>query len=204
GRHDGQVRHLLAGGNGRGGFLGEHHRLDGEDIHPALGEGGCLLLEGGEVLFIGRHVVAHAVVEGEAARRADGARNVALGRAHGAGELRALYVELARAVSDLVLVELEPRPTEGVGLHEVRAGPEIALVDTLHHVGMRVVPELRAGAVEQARVEEGGAVAAVEDAPLARLRPLHNLPAAGTRHQAATVTPRSSLARTTASVESRA
>ena len=117
---------------------------------------------------------------------------------------RALLVQLARAVADLVLVELEPRAAEGVGLDEIRARVEVALVDAADHLGMRVVPELRAGAVEQARVEERGAVAAVEDEALPALRALDDLPAARARHQATAATPSSSLARTTAMVESRA
>ncbi len=57
--------------------------------------------------------------------------------------------------------------------------------------------------VLETRVEQRGAVAAVEHESLAAAHPLHDLPAARPpRHHALTGTPSSSLARTTASVES--
>src|SRR4029077_14630365 len=107
------------------------------------------------------------------------------------------------AVALVVLAQLERGAPEGVGLDQLRARVEVAPVDAPHHVVVGVVPQLRAVAVAEARVEERGAVAAVEDQALARADPLDDLPAARPRrHHAFTVTPSSSLARTTAMVES--
>src|SRR4029450_12775490 len=78
--------------------------------------------------------------------------------------------------------ELEAGAAEGIGLHEVRAGVEIPLVDAAHDVGVRVVPQVRAGPVEQAGVEERGPVTAVEDEELTGLDPRDDLPAGTLRH----------------------
>src|SRR3989442_1202662 len=90
--------------------------------------------------------------------------------------------------------------TERVGLDDVAAGVDIPLVDRADDVGVGVVPQLRTGAVGETGREEHGAVAAVEDQRLALADALEDLPAAGLHR--ATSTPSSSLARTTASVES--
>src|SRR5439155_9724654 len=117
-----------------------------------------------------------------------------------AREPRPLDVQLTRAVAQRVLVELEPRAAERVGLDDVAARVEIALVDAGHDVGVGVVPQLGARAVEQAGREQHGAVAAVEDERVSGLDALHDLPAA--RLHAETATPSSIFAFTTASVES--
>src|SRR5207245_5061630 len=114
---------------------------------------------------------------------------------HAAGGPGALCVRLAGPVADLVVVELQARAAEGVGLVEVRAGLEIAVVNPAHDGCVRVVPELRAAAVAESGREEGGAVAAVEDETLARLGTLDYFPAARSGHQVAAATPRRSLAR---------
>jgi hypothetical protein len=176
-RHDRQLGDRLARGDGGGGLLGEHHGLDREDVDSPLGERGRLLLEGLEILLVGGDVVSHAVVGGHARGGPDGASDPAAGRAHRAGELGTLDVQLAGPVADLVLVELEPGAAERVGLDEVRTRVEVALVDVADHVGMRVVPELGAGPVEEPGVEQRGAVAPVEDKQLARLHAPHDLPA---------------------------
>ena len=59
-----------------------------------------------------------------------------------------MHVQLAGPVAELVLVQLEPAAAEGVGLDEVRARVEVALVDAADDLGVRVVPELGAGAVD--------------------------------------------------------
>ena len=155
-------------------LLGEHHRLDGEQVDPALGEGLRLLAKGRHVLLVGG-VTEGLVLGGEAAGRADGAGHVAPRGGGGAGEPRPLLVELAGPVAQPVLVELEAGPPEGVGLDEIGAGVEVTLVDPPDHVGVGVVPELGAGAVQEPGREEHGPVAAVEDEALPRphaLKPL--------------------------------
>src|SRR5207245_4919943 len=112
----------------------------------------------------------------------------------------ALDVQLARALADPVHVQLEPGAAERVGLDDVAAGVEVPLVDAGHHVGVRVVPQLGAGAVEKPGREEHRAVAAVEHPRLAGADPVDDLAAA--RAHVATGTPTSCLALTTASVES--
>src|SRR3972149_5823706 len=82
------------------------------------------------------------------------------GRQGVAREARPLDVELAGPLSDPVGAELQPRPAEGVGLDEVRAGVEVPFVDTASDVGVGVVPQLRAGAVREPRREEQGPVPA--------------------------------------------
>ena len=190
-------------------LLREHHGLHREAVHPRRGKGMGLFPERREVLLVGGHVLADPVVERQVAGGPDGAGHEAAGRAGRAGQPHALLVQLAGARAHVVphalvvLVQLERGAAEGVGLDEVRARVEVALVDPAHHVRVRVVPELRAVAVAEARVEERGAVAAVEDQALAGAEALHDLPAARAgRHHAFTGTPSSSLARTTAMVES--
>ena len=171
-RHHRQVRHRLAGPDRRDGLLREHHGLDGEDVDPALGERLRLLLEGLEVLVVGGHVVAERPYSsGQAAGRADGARHVAAGRADRPGQPRALLVQLARCRSPIwYSFSLSRVPPKVLVSTRSRARVEVALVDAAHHVGVRVVPQLRAGAVQEARGEERGAVAAVEDEALAGAR----------------------------------
>ena len=78
---------------------------------------------------------------GEHAGRADGAGHEArvvrggepLGGA--AGQDGGAEVDLVGAVAEAVLVELEARGAEGVGLHHVAAGGEVAAVDGLHEIG---------------------------------------------------------------------
>ena len=198
-RHHRQVSHRLAGANRRGRLLGKHHRLDGEDVHAALGQRLGLLAERRLVLLVG-HALVEGIVLGQPAGRPDGAGHVASRRRRGSGQPRALLVQLARAITDLILVELEPGASERVGLDDVAAGVEVALMDPAHDVGVSVVPELGTGAVEKPGGEEHGAVAAVEDEGLAAPDPLDDFPAA--RFHRAASTRSSCLAFTTAWVES--
>ena len=62
-RHHRQVRRLLAGADRGRRFLREHHRLDGEEVHAALGEGLGLLQERRLVLLV-RHARVERVVLG--------------------------------------------------------------------------------------------------------------------------------------------
>src|SRR5207253_1777066 len=135
-----------------------------------------------------------------AARGPDRARDEAARRRDLARQLRALDVQLARAVAQRVLVELEARPAERVRLDDVAARVEVAAVDAGHDVGVGVVPQLGTGAVEQAGREQHRAVAAVEDEDLPHLDALDDLPT--TRGHAGSVTPSRCLAFTTAIVES--
>ena len=198
-RHHRQVSHRLAGANRRGRLLGKHHRLDGEDVHAALGQRLGLLAERRLVLLVG-HALVEGIVLGQPAGRPDGAGHVASRRRRGSGQPRALLVQLARAITDLILVELEPGASERVGLDDVAAGVEVALMDPADDVGVGVVPQLGAGAVQEPGGEEHGAVPAVEDERLAAANALDDFPAACLHR--ATPTPSSCLALTTACVES--
>ena len=102
----GRSGHRLAGADRGDGLLREHHGLHREEVDAALGQGLGLLAERLEVLLVGG-VAAELVVDRQAAGRADRARHVAAGRAHGPRQPRALVVELARAVAESVLVQLE-------------------------------------------------------------------------------------------------
>src|SRR5213596_1425899 len=160
----------------------------------ALRERRGLLPERLLVLLVG-HARVQRVILGESARGADGARDEAARGRDLAREPRPLDVQLTRAVAQRVLVELEPRAAERVGLDDVAARVKIALVDAGHDVGVGVVPQLGARAVEQAGREQHGAVAAVEDERVSGLDALHDLPAA--RLHAETATPSSIFAFTT-------
>src|SRR5262249_39884040 len=181
-------------------LLRKHHRLDGEEIDAALGEGLGLLGERRFVFLVGDALVERVVL-GQPTRGPDGACDEAAARRDGAPEPRAFGLELSRAIAELVLVELQARAAERVCLDDVAARAEVALVDPGHHVGVRVVPQLRARAVEQPGGEEHRAVAAVEHERVAPLDALDDLPAARLAH-AETATPSTALASTTASVES--
>src|SRR5206468_2029194 len=118
-------------------------------------------------------------------------------------QARALLAQLPCPPADPVLAELEAAAAEGAGRADLAARVAVALVDPSHDVGVGVVPQLGTGAVREARREQHGAVAAVEDEDLARAHALADLPAAR-RHGDATLasTPTSVLALTTARVES--
>src|SRR5262249_34662502 len=103
-------------------------------------------------------------------------------------------------VALVVLLELEGGGPEGVGLHDVGACGEIPLMDAAHHVGVGIVPQLRAVAFAQPRFEEHGAVSAVEEEDLTPANALDDLPAR--RGHAAAGTPIKALALMTARVES--
>src|SRR4030095_2267148 len=115
---------------------------------------------------------------------------------------RALVVQRGRAVTDLVLVELEPGAAEGVRLDDLAAGAEVARVDAPHDVGVRVGPQLGTGAVRAPGREQHGAVTAVEDERLAGADPVDDLPAARLHEATSAVAPTRVLAFTTARVES--
>ena len=100
-----------------------------------------------------------------------------------ADQPRAPLVELASPVAEPVLVQLEARPAERVGLDEIRAGVEVGPVDVPDDVGMRVVPELGAGAVREASREQHRAVASVEDQQLAGPHAREPLPAPACAHR---------------------
>ena len=201
GGHDRQVRHGLARADRRRAFLREHHGLDREEIDPALGQRGRLLLEGLEVLLVGDALV-EGVVEGQAAGRPDRSRDVGRRRRRRPRQPRALLVQLAGAVADLVLVELEPGAAERVRLDDMAAGAEVARVDAPDDVGVRIVPQLGAGAVGEPGREEHGAIAPVEHERLAPADPVDDLPAARLHEATPAAAPTSALAFTTASVES--
>src|SRR5256885_866725 len=84
----------------------------------------------------------------------------------------------------------------------VAAGVEVALVDRADDVGVRVVPQLRAGAIQEPGGEEHRAVAAVEDQRLAAADALEDFPPARAHDGTASATPRRAFALTTARVES--
>src|SRR5207244_3654215 len=140
------------------------------------------------------------VVDRQAAGRPDRPRDVPGLRRRRPRQPGALIVQLARAVTDLVLVELESRAAERVGLDDLTAGVEISRVDAPHHVGVGVVPELGAGAVREPGGEQHRPVAAVEHERFAAADPLDDLPS--TRPHGATSALTRALALTTASVES--
>src|SRR5262249_33970719 len=167
----------------------------------ALGQRRRLLAERGLVFLVG-HAVVERVVEGQAAGGADGAGDPAPPGRRLAGQPGALDVQLARAVADLVLVELEPGAAERIGLDDVAASVEVAPVDAGHDVGVGVVPQLGTGPVEQAGGEQHRAVAAVEDQRLPGPDTRENLRPPRRHRPTSAVTPTSWLAFTTASVES--
>src|SRR5947208_3273497 len=200
-RHYGDVRDLLARAHRCGRVLREHHGLDREEVHAALGERLRLLAERRDVLLVG-HPRVERVVAGQPARGADRARDVCVARGDRPGQPRTLRVQLARPLTELVLVELEAAAAEGVGLDDLAAGVEVAFVDPLHDLGVGVVPQLGAPTVGEARGEEHGAVPAVEDEDLARADAFEDFPAARRHGATSASTPRSVLALTTARVES--
>ena len=200
-RHHRKVRHLLARADGGERLLREHHRLHREEIDAPLGERFRLLAERLDVLLVGR-VAERLVLRGQTARGADGARDVQAGRADRAREARALLIQLARPVADPVLVQLEPGAAERVGLDDLAARVVVALVDARDDICVRVVPQLRAGAVRQARREQLGPVAAVEDQHTAAPGALEHLPAVRLHRATSARTPSSCLALMTAAVES--
>src|SRR5207244_4130575 len=96
-RHHGKVRDLLARAHRRGRLLREHHGLDREEVHPALGERLRLLAERRDVLLVGHPFVerglgrtarpqqpgAVAAVEDEDLARAHALADLPAARRHG-------------------------------------------------------------------------------------------------------------------------
>src|SRR2546422_9162415 len=131
-----------------------------EEVHAALGERLRLLAERRDVLLVG-HPRVERVVAGQPARGADRARDVSVARGDRPGQPRTLRVQLARPLTELVLVELEAAAAEGVGLDDLAAGVEGAFWDPLDDFGRGVVPQLGAPTVGEPRGEQHGAVPAV-------------------------------------------
>ena len=123
-------------------FFQRAHRLDQEEVHPALGQRGRLL---GERVA---HFVRHACAEREEdlARRPHVARDqhVVIGRGgHLARRLDGRQVELSHAILEIVQPQAEAVAPERVGRDHLRAGIRVGLVDALEHLRPGDVPLLR-------------------------------------------------------------
>ncbi len=152
GGHHRQVGGRLAGPDGRHRLLREHHGLDREEVHAALGQGLGLLPEGRRrtprrwprcrrrrTRRAGSWWARWSPPRSRPAGRPRGPAARPSRSARGCGRRSAYSFSLSRAAP------------EGVGLHQIGARREVAAVDPADDVGVRVVPELGAGAVERGR-----------------------------------------------------
>src|SRR5437762_3481286 len=93
-----------------------------------------------------------------------------------ASRVRATSAGLSPPVPQAVFVRREGGSAERVRLDDVTAGREVPAGVAARDVAVIVVPELGARAVQEARREQLGAVAAVEDEDLAAAHALEDLP----------------------------
>src|SRR6059036_1787064 len=142
-------------------------RLQEEHVGAALEEARRLLGVGGRHLLEGDAARDRDGLRARAHRAGDEARAVGrlAARARLAREPRRRGVDLAHLVLQAVLAEHDARAAEGVGLDDVRAGGEVALVHLADHVGAGEDQVLVAALVLGAAEVPGGEIATLDVRP---------------------------------------
>jgi hypothetical protein len=156
-RHDRQGRHRPHAADG-GAELGhvaeglEHEQVDAGERLGLLAEGRLGLVQAG----LAPRLDADA-------ERADRAGHVGLAAGRLPGDADARGVDLAQAIAQAELGQLEAVGAEGVGLEDVRPGPEVGLVNLGDDVGLGQVQLVERAVEKDALAVEHRAHRAVAD-----------------------------------------